>query len=94
MQAQSPIAQEVRKVIPEVVVGDEKKETLGVFYSDIIPVVIKGIQEQEATIEKLRAENAKLRKMHIDAFPTCSAHLIQPKNEKRARNRNTVRTLF
>lgn len=60
------IAQDLQKVISEVVVDkgwhtDEKTgqrravpmERLGVFYSDLIPVLIKGIQEQQEQIEKL-----------------------------------------
>ncbi len=39
------------------------KETdkLGIYYSDIIPVVVKGMQEQQALIEKLTSENVELK---------------------------------
>ena len=61
------IAQELMKIVPEVVkthdekVIDEKtgeKQTveldrLGVYYSDLIPVLIKGMQEQQKLIEEL-----------------------------------------
>jgi hypothetical protein len=61
------LAQEIQKVLPEVVrdydyVTDEKTgqatkvktERLGLAYSDIIPVLIHAIQEQQAEIEKLK----------------------------------------
>lgn len=67
------IAQDVQKVLPEVVkshgwVTDEKtgvrhlkkSERLGVYYSDLIPVLIKGIQEQQNQIETLQNQNTNL----------------------------------
>lgn len=55
------IAQEVQALLPEVVeVGDDKDNTLGVFYSDIIPVLIKAIQEQQEEIEYLKSRVNKL----------------------------------
>jgi hypothetical protein len=59
------IAQELDKVIPEVVVKPEdpaydetgknvnEGSLYGVYYSDLIPVLIKSIQEQQNTIEQL-----------------------------------------
>ncbi len=62
------IAQELQKVIPEVVrdyefktdetTGKREKvpsERLGVMYSDLIPVLIKAIQEQQLMIEELKS---------------------------------------
>jgi hypothetical protein len=54
------IAQEVRKVVPEVVYGEES-ETLGVNYAELVPVLIQAIQEQQVQIEALQAEKAELR---------------------------------
>ncbi len=67
------LAQEVQEIIPEVVVDHETKrdektgeliqvpaERLGIYYSDLIPVLIKGMQEQQAEIENLRGGNAAL----------------------------------
>jgi len=48
------LAQELRKVIPEVVVGDESKENLAVNYIEIIPVLVKAIQEQQQQIDQLK----------------------------------------
>ena len=62
------IAQDLQKVLPEVVrnwdyVTDEKgKESkvsidkLGVMYADIIPVLIRGMQEQQKEIEDLKSQ--------------------------------------
>lgn len=70
------IAQEVQQIIPEVVVTHQWKEyeenpgvlvkeendRLGMRYSDMIPVTIKAIQEQQAIIEELEEQNKKLEK--------------------------------
>ncbi|MGB1041384.1 MAG: tail fiber domain-containing protein [Flavobacteriales bacterium] len=68
-------AQNLLSIIPEVVqthseitneetgeVTYEENETLGVFYSDMIPVLTKSIQEQQAIIENQEAENQKQAK--------------------------------
>ena len=50
------IAQDVIKVFPEVVdINDDEDKTLGVKYSELIPVLVKAIQEQQAQIEELKA---------------------------------------
>jgi hypothetical protein len=55
------LAQEVEGVVPEVVVRDANPATpLGMNYTSLLPVVIKAIQEQQATITALKAENAAL----------------------------------
>ena len=50
------IAQDVMKIIPEVVSGKEgditKGESLGLSYGNLVPVLTKAIQEQQATIQK------------------------------------------
>jgi len=70
------IAQDLQEVIPEVVKDWEweylsedrnnrvKKEVevLGVYYSDLIPVLIKAIQEQNHLIEKLELRILELEK--------------------------------
>lgn len=68
------IAQEIQQVLPEVVRDwdyqvDEKtgaktkvaSARLGVMYDDILPVLIKGIQEQQQTIESLESTVANLQ---------------------------------
>ncbi len=50
------IAQELKEVVPNVVVGDEsKEETLGVNYAELAPILTKAIQEQQKEIETLKA---------------------------------------
>ncbi len=48
------IAQDVRKLIPEVVIGDEAKEKLGMNYAEIVPVLINAIKEQQKQIDQLK----------------------------------------
>lgn len=48
------IAQEVRQLVPEVVVGDEKKENLGMNYAELVPVLINAIQEQQIEILEIK----------------------------------------
>lgn len=71
------IAQEVQPVLSEVVqVGNQKHKTpvlddngkpvapsdkLGIYYSDIIPVTVKAIQEQQQMIDEVKKENADLK---------------------------------
>jgi hypothetical protein len=54
------IAQDVQRVVPEAVVaGDGPRATLGMAYTDLVPVLVKAIQEQQGT---LRAQEGLLRK--------------------------------
>jgi hypothetical protein len=48
------IGQEVREVIPELVGKDPETDMLSMRYLELIPVLIKAIQEQQAQIEALR----------------------------------------
>ncbi len=55
------IAQEVQPIINEVVnVGDDENKTLGIRYSDFVPVLIKAIQEQQAIIDDQKKKNEEL----------------------------------
>lgn len=56
------IAQEVKQLVPEVVVGDEAKENLGMNYAELVPVLIKTIQEQQARLAILNKELKQLKK--------------------------------
>lgn len=50
------IAQELQEVYPEMVIemGEEKGQQLGVSYTELIPVLISAVQEQQAIIEELK----------------------------------------
>jgi hypothetical protein len=50
------IAQQVQKLIPEVVTGDEKKEMLGMNYAELVPVLINAIKELDKKIDKVEKE--------------------------------------
>jgi Chaperone of endosialidase len=60
------IAEEVEKVIPEIVVKQTNPETanygqaMGVNYTELVPVLVKGMQEQQSEIETLKKQNARL----------------------------------
>lgn len=55
------IAQEVRKLVPEVVQGDESKETIGMNYSELVPVLVNAIKEQQQQIDDLKKDIQLLR---------------------------------
>ncbi|MEM6526616.1 MAG: tail fiber domain-containing protein, partial [Bacteroidota bacterium] len=56
------IAQELREVIPEVVHEDTSEDKmLSVTYSELIPVTIKAIQEQQETIQSLEKELEEMK---------------------------------
>ena len=50
------IAQEVQEVVPEVVVGNAQNDTLGMNYAELVPVLIKSVQELKKEIEDLKKE--------------------------------------
>lgn len=57
------IAQEVKKVVPEVVSGDENSETMmGISYGNLVPVLVNAIKEQQAQIEEMKKEIEELKK--------------------------------
>ncbi len=47
------LAQEVQKIIPEVVVTPQDGSPLGMKYIELIPILVKAIQEQQKKIEEL-----------------------------------------
>jgi len=55
------VAQEIKTVLPDAVVGDESRDSLTVNYSKLSTVAIGAIQEQQLKIERLEAENRTLR---------------------------------
>jgi hypothetical protein len=48
------IAQDMQKIIPEAVHGNEQKETLSVNYTELVPVLINAIKEQQKEIDELK----------------------------------------
>jgi hypothetical protein len=53
------IAQEVQPVFPEIVTK-QKDGSLGIRYTELIPVLVKAFQEQQAEIDDLKARIGKL----------------------------------
>jgi hypothetical protein len=56
------IAQEVEKLVPEVVAGDEKKENLGMNYGELVPVLINAVKEQQQLIDDIQNRIEVLKK--------------------------------
>jgi len=57
------IAQEVEKIVPEVVTTDDTEEHYkSIAYDKLVPILIEAIKEQQKEIEKLRLEIEELRK--------------------------------
>jgi hypothetical protein len=56
------LAQEVQKIIPEAVVAPGNGDPLGMKYSELIPVLVKAIQEQQKKIDELEKMVKKLQK--------------------------------
>ena len=78
------VAQEVEEILPEVVdIGDNKKKTLGLFYADLIPVLIKATQDQQEIIDQQReiltAQKRSLEKQQqeIDALKQQQAQIAE-----------------
>ena len=54
------LAQEVQQVVPEVVsVGSDANQTLGVSYAELVPVLVKALQEQQAQLDSMRGRAEK-----------------------------------
>jgi hypothetical protein len=60
------IAQEIEEVIPNVVqIGTDEEQTLSVSYTELIPVLIKAIQEQQLIIEAQNDKYASLENLVV-----------------------------
>lgn len=60
------LAQEVQQVVPEVVKEHGPNLSMGIYYSDLIPVLVKSMQEQQVAIRARAAENDALRERIAD----------------------------
>jgi trimeric autotransporter adhesin len=56
------LAQDIQKIIPEAVVVPTNGDPMGMKYTELIPVLVKGMQEQQALIITLQKTNAELQK--------------------------------
>ncbi|MGV3509759.1 MAG: tail fiber domain-containing protein [Sphingobacteriaceae bacterium] len=48
------IAQDTKKIVPEVVYGNESEENLGINYSDLVPVIINAVKELKLEVDALK----------------------------------------
>ena len=56
------IAQDVKRIVPEIVSGNEQSETLSINYTELIPVLVNAIKEQQQQIEIMAKEIEKLKR--------------------------------
>ncbi len=56
------LAQDMQKLIPEAVVVPRNGDPMGMKYTELIPVLVKGMQEQQALIIALQKTNEALQK--------------------------------
>ncbi|MBN2300827.1 MAG: tail fiber domain-containing protein [Acholeplasmataceae bacterium] len=54
------IAQDVNKIIPEVIVYDDETDIYGIDYSKLVPYLIEAIKEQQEQIEELEKRISKI----------------------------------
>jgi len=55
------LAQDIEKILPQVVnTADDEMQTKSVAYSDVVPVLVEAIKEQQKQIETLKTQNALL----------------------------------
>ena len=74
------IAQDVQKIMTNVVqVGDDELKTMGVSYTELIPVLIKATQEQQAIIET-QVKKIKQLEAKNKAFASLEARLSALEN--------------
>jgi hypothetical protein len=55
------IAQDVNKILPEVVIYDDSTDIYGIDYTKVVPVLVEAIKEQNSHIEVLQAEIEQLK---------------------------------
>jgi len=56
------IAQEVEKVVPEVVTYSKETDLYTLQYAPVTALLVEAMKEQQKTIEQLKAENEALKK--------------------------------
>lgn len=56
------IAQDVEKVVPEVVTHTKESDTYSMQYAPVTALLVEAMKEQQKTIEQLKKENEELRK--------------------------------
>ena len=57
------IAQDARKVLPEIVNGDEEKGKLGINYVELVPVLINAIKEQQSKLDAQQKQIDELKEL-------------------------------
>lgn len=74
------IAQDVLKLVPEVVSNDGSKDNyLGMNYTELVPVLIKAIQDQQKIIDDLKAKLSEESKSNASEMDQLKAEIAQIK---------------
>ncbi len=79
-------AQEIREIYPDVV-RENQDGTLGVNYIELVPILIRSIQELKAELNELKGVETKpmmARAMTVDEEETTDIHFTLPENIKDA----------
>lgn len=56
------IAQDVKRLVPEIVTGDETRENLGMNYAELVPVLINAIKDLQQQVTDLKKEVEVLKR--------------------------------
>lgn len=84
-------AQEMQALMPELVsVGDDEAKTLGVNYGEVVPVLVRAIQEQQTLIDALQKDNESV-KQQAAAQQTANAALQADIAELRSQVQQVMR---
>ena len=79
------IAQEVEPVLPDLIgdfMHDDLDDAKTVKMSDIIPTLVKAIQEQQEIIEELKANSHPCKELHeFDAYPDLIKRIEELENK-------------
>lgn len=57
------IAQDVKEVLPQVVIYDDSTDVYGIEYDKFIPVLVEAIKEQQVVINNLKSEIQEIKKV-------------------------------
>lgn len=92
------IAQEVKDILPEVVLYDDSADMYGIDYSKIIPVLVEAIKEQNEMIQdlqiKVKEKDSDLKSAEEDFSDIVNGEAFLEQNEPNPFNENTTIAYF
>ena len=85
------VAQEVEEILPEVVEYNEKNDSYGIRYTELIPYLVAAIQAQQSQIEELKRQLSELKsRPFVQYAPTMSTST----NDMSSSNNPNTATLY